>query len=70
MRYITTSRVARELGRSESGVRKLADAGVLPVAATLSDGTRLFDPEAIARVRDQRTTPVPPANLASGVSTS
>ena len=54
MRYITTSRVARELECSEAGVRKLADAGVLPVAAKLSDGTRLFDPEAIARVREQR----------------
>ena len=57
MQYMTTSRVAHELILSEAAVRKLADAGLLPVAAKLSDGTRLFDPDAVtifARRRRER----------------
>jgi hypothetical protein len=41
MDYLTTSRVARELGVSEAAVRKMADAGTLPVAAKLSEGNRI-----------------------------
>jgi hypothetical protein len=40
---ITTSQVAREFSIAESTVRKMADDGRLPVAATLDDGTRLFE---------------------------
>jgi hypothetical protein len=54
MYYITTSVVARELERSEAAVRKLADAGSLPVVARLSDGTRLFDPADVQRLRTER----------------
>jgi len=57
MQYLTTSKVARELECSEAAVRKLAAAGSLPVAATLADGTRLFDPSAISvakRAREER----------------
>ena len=57
MEYLTTSRVARELSCSEAAIRKLAAAGTLPVAAKLADGTRLFDPSAVAeakRAREER----------------
>ena len=57
MQYLTTSRVAHELVLSEAAVRKLANNGVLPVVARLSDGTRLFDPsvvEAYAKRRRDR----------------
>ena len=64
MDYITTSRVARELGVSEAAVRKLADAGSLPVAAKLSDGTRLFDPAAVTAYVAQR----PSQRAAAGLS--
>ena len=47
MRYLTTSRVARELELSEAAVRKLADAGSLPVAAKLHEVADLFDAESV-----------------------
>jgi hypothetical protein len=52
--FIKTSAVARLLDKSENYVRRLADAGVLPVAAKLSDGTRLFSPVDVERVRRER----------------
>jgi DNA-binding transcriptional MerR regulator len=54
MEYLTTSRVARELECSEAAIRKLADAGTLPVAAKLADGTRLFDPFAVSQAKRDR----------------
>ena len=52
--FLTTSPVARTLEMSESGVRKLADSGQLSVATVLPNGTRLFDPEAVAKYATQR----------------
>ena len=43
----TTSTTARKLECAESTVRKRADIGKLPVAVTLADGTRLFDPQMV-----------------------
>jgi hypothetical protein len=54
--FLTTSRVARELHLSEAAVRKLANAGSLPVAAKLSDGTRLFAPEAVTTYARRRVS--------------
>jgi excisionase family DNA binding protein len=55
MDYITPSSVARQLELSEAAVRKLADAGSLPVAAKLSGRTRLFDREAVATFKKLRS---------------
>jgi hypothetical protein len=52
--FLKTLAVARELGTSENYVRRRADAGVLPVAAKLSDGTRLFSPVDVERERRER----------------
>jgi hypothetical protein len=40
---------ARTIGCSEGQVRKLTDNGKLPAAATLRDGTRLYDPVVVAK---------------------
>lgn len=53
---LTTSFAARELGESEGTVRRKADAGELPVAARLSNGTRLFRREDVMRLREIRAT--------------
>jgi hypothetical protein len=51
---VTTSRVARELDKSESTIRTMANDGRLPVAVTLEDGTRLFDRQVIEQRKAER----------------
>jgi hypothetical protein len=50
--FLTVSHVARALERSESTVRQMAKRGVLP-CVVLSSGARVFEIEAVERVRQQ-----------------
>ena len=53
MTYLTTSRAARVLNKSESTVRAWARSGELPFTLTES-GVRLFKPEDVERVAAER----------------
>jgi len=50
---LTTADVCKVLDRSARRVQQLADAGVLAVVRT-SHGQRLFDPDQVEAVRQQR----------------
>lgn len=62
--HITTSVVARILGKAEGTVRLMADRGELPSVRT-STGTRLFDRGAVERAA-RGLTPKKDAELCAG----
>ncbi len=54
VRYWTVADAARFLGITCEGVRKAANRGRLPVALRLSQGQRLFEPDAVRQFGRQR----------------
>lgn len=53
MNYLTTGQIARQLGVDRSTVHHWAKDGKLPIAIEVN-GTRLFDPDTVARFAAER----------------
>ena len=53
-RLLTSKEAAQLLNLGPQRIRQLANAGLLPIAAITSTGTRLFDPDHVEMLRMRR----------------